>query len=243
MAAALDDPVEAPARPEFAALSQWIAETPAAELERRQQSAENAFRQLGITFAVYGDSDAAERIIPFDIVPRIFSAAEWERLSAGLEQRVRAINAFIDDVYGARKILADGIVPADIVRERTLLRQKRCPRNSPTCTGDSLALDVAVVLGAVGGAATCGAVLVLFVGALRDSTVAAVLFSLFGVAVGCALGAIVAFTAEMLMASIGIRTEVAEGRRTATENDVPEAAESQHDEGVAGGASQPSDGG
>src|SRR5437879_3569880 len=107
----------------------------------------------------------------------------------------------------------------------------------------SLALDVAVVLGAVGGAATCGAVLVLFVGALRDSTVAAVLFSLFGVAVGCALGAIVAFTVEMLMASVGIRTEVAEGRRTATENDVPEAAESQHDEGVADGASQPSDGG
>src|SRR5229473_8377176 len=89
----------------------------------------------------------------------------------------------------------------------------------------SLALDVAVVLGAVGGAATCGAVLALFVGALRDSTVATMLFSLFGIAVGCALGAIVAFTAEMLMASIGIRSEVAESRRAAAGDDATDVVE------------------
>ena len=79
-------------RPEFAALSQWVADTPSAELHRRQQSAEAAFRQLGITFAVYGEDEAAERIIPFDIVPRIFAASEWRNLKAGLEQRVEAIN-------------------------------------------------------------------------------------------------------------------------------------------------------
>jgi uncharacterized protein DUF2721 len=106
----------------------------------------------------------------------------------------------------------------------------------------SLALDVAVVLGAVGGAATCAAVLALFVGALRDSTVATMLFSLFGIAVGCALGAIVAFTVEMLMASIGIRTEVAESRRSASQTDVPEAGEPQHEGGIAGETSQSSDG-
>lgn len=99
----------------FETLAHWLNETPAAELARRQQSAEAAFRSLGITFAVYGDDEAAERIIPFDILPRIFSVGEWERLTAGLEQRVRAINAFIDDVYGERKIISDGIVPADIV--------------------------------------------------------------------------------------------------------------------------------
>src|ERR1700674_5885802 len=98
----------------------------------------------------------------------------------------------------------------------------------------SLVLDVAVVLGAIGGAATCGAVLALFVGALRESTIATVLFFFFGIAVGCALGAIVAFTAEMLMASVGIRTEVAEGRRSATQTDVPEAVEPQHEGGIAG---------
>src|SRR5216684_1996107 len=105
----------------------------------------------------------------------------------------------------------------------------------------SLALDVAVVLGAVGGAATCAAVLALFVGALRDATVATMLFSLFGLAVVCALGAIGAFTVEMLMASIGIRTEVAEGRRTAAQSEVPEEGEPQHDGGIVDQASQPSD--
>ena|SRR5579864_3314046 len=89
----------------------------------------------------------------------------------------------------------------------------------------SLALDVAVVLGAVGGAATCAAVLALFVGALRDAVVATILFSLFGIAVGCALGAIVAFTAEMLMASVGIRIEVAESRRAAAVDDAADAVE------------------
>ena len=99
----------------FEPLARWLSGTPAAELDRRQESAETAFRSLGITFAVYGDEQASERIIPFDIVPRIFSADEWARLSAGLEQRVGAINAFIDDIYGERRILDAGIVPRDIV--------------------------------------------------------------------------------------------------------------------------------
>jgi hypothetical protein len=90
----------------------------------------------------------------------------------------------------------------------------------------SLALDVAVVLGAVGGAATCGAVLTLFVGALREATVASMLFGLFGLAVICALGAIVAFTVEMLMASIGIRDLVESGRK-GVEADAAEGSEPQ----------------
>jgi uncharacterized circularly permuted ATP-grasp superfamily protein len=103
------------ARAGFEPLADWLADTLPGELDRRQQAAEAAFRQLGITFSVYGQEDAAERIIPFDIVPRIFAADEWERLAEGLEQRVRAINAFIEDVYGARRIIADGVIPADIV--------------------------------------------------------------------------------------------------------------------------------
>ncbi len=103
------------ARPEFAGLAQWMAETPSAELFRRQQSAEATFRQLGITFAVYADDDASERIIPFDIVPRVFTAHEWDRLSAGLVQRVEAINAFLKDIYGARRIIDDGVLPPDLI--------------------------------------------------------------------------------------------------------------------------------
>lgn len=103
------------ARPEFKALAAWINETNPAELNRRQQAAETAFRQLGITFAVYGDDEAAERIIPFDIIPRIFSGAEWNNLVAGLEQRVSAINAFLQDIYGERKILRDGVIPSELI--------------------------------------------------------------------------------------------------------------------------------
>ena len=102
-------------RPELASLARWLAETPPDELRRRQEAAEATFRQLGITFAVYGDNDASERIIPFDIVPRVFLADEWARLSQGLVQRVEAINAFLDDIYGAQEILKAGVLPEDLI--------------------------------------------------------------------------------------------------------------------------------
>jgi hypothetical protein len=85
-------------------------------------------------------------------------------------------------------------------------------------------LDIAVILAAVGGAATCAAVLALFVGALRDATVAFLLFILFGGAVLCALGAIAAFTVEMLIASVGVRAQLAAGRRSDAPEDAPEAS-------------------
>ncbi|HEX8484795.1 circularly permuted type 2 ATP-grasp protein [Sphingomonas sp.] len=104
-----------PPRPEMGALGRWIDATPGDEMRRRQLAAETTFRQLGITFAVYGENDAAERIIPFDIVPRVFLASEWARLSEGLVQRVEAINAFLDDIYGDQRILKDGVLPHDLV--------------------------------------------------------------------------------------------------------------------------------
>jgi len=106
---------DTPPRPELAALGTWLADTPDDDLRRRQQAAENTFRQLGITFAVYGDTDTRERIIPFDIVPRVFLHDEWARLSEGLVQRVEAINAFLDDIYGERRILKEGVLPADLI--------------------------------------------------------------------------------------------------------------------------------
>ncbi len=101
--------------PEFSAFGKWLDTTPIEEFRFRQDAAETMFRQLGITFAVYGDQQAAERIIPFDIVPRIITAPEWTRLSKGLVQRVEALNLFLDDVYGARRILDDKILPAELV--------------------------------------------------------------------------------------------------------------------------------
>ena len=103
------------ARAGFDAIGTWLRDTPLADFARRQASAEAAFRSLGITFKVYGDDEAGERIIPFDIIPRIFTSQEWAKLSAGLEQRVKAINAFVADVYGPRHIINDGTLAADIV--------------------------------------------------------------------------------------------------------------------------------
>ena len=106
----------------------------------------------------------------------------------------------------------------------------------------SVALDIAVVLGALGGAATCGAVLTLFVGALREETVVSMLFGLFGLAVFCALGGICAFTAEMLMASTGIRLEAAASRRAAAGGDASDAPEPQPQLGVSVDSAGPADG-
>jgi uncharacterized circularly permuted ATP-grasp superfamily protein len=93
----------------------WIGETDTELLRARQHEAELLFRRIGITFSVYGDAEAEERIIPFDIVPRVLTRAEWDRLSAGLVQRVKALNAFLGDVYGKGEIVRAGVVPEDLV--------------------------------------------------------------------------------------------------------------------------------
>ena len=119
------------AQPAFDALANWLDHTPREELLRRQRSAEATFRQLGITFAVYGDDAEAERIIPFDIVPRIFTAPEWDKLSAGLAQRVEAINAFLCDIYSDQRIIADGIVPADLIHSNPQFRPELAGTRPP----------------------------------------------------------------------------------------------------------------
>src|SRR5919198_4328791 len=92
-------------RPAYAELSRWLGETSPEVLDYRRREAELLFRRIGITFAVYGDAAAQERLIPFDVIPRILSAAEWDIVQAGLIQRVKALNLFIKDVYGRREIL------------------------------------------------------------------------------------------------------------------------------------------
>ena len=86
-----------------------------ARLEARRRQAELFFRRIGITFAVYGGDESTERLIPFDLVPRILGGAEWQRLERGLIQRVSALNMFLRDLYGPREILRAGVLPADIV--------------------------------------------------------------------------------------------------------------------------------
>ncbi len=85
------------------------------EVQRRQQAAQIALFKMGVTFNVYGDNEGTERIIPFDIIPRIVSADEWETLEKGLEQRIYALNLFLADVYNEQKILHDKIIPSEII--------------------------------------------------------------------------------------------------------------------------------
>ncbi|MGH6676472.1 MAG: circularly permuted type 2 ATP-grasp protein, partial [Xanthobacteraceae bacterium] len=99
----------------YGKVARWLAETPDDLLASRRAQAELLFRRIGITFAVHGDKDAGERLIPFDIVPRVIGRSEWTRLEAGLRQRVKALNLFIADVYGAQEILKSGAMPSEIV--------------------------------------------------------------------------------------------------------------------------------
>ena len=101
--------------PAYRSIQTWIDQSPPALMAARRRQAELFFRRIGITFAVYGDPDASERLIPFDIVPRILARREWDGVERGLKQRVAALNAFLADVYGNRDILRAGIVPEELV--------------------------------------------------------------------------------------------------------------------------------
>lgn len=102
-------------RPPYVGVAKWLAGVNPEQLELRRLEAELFYRRGGITFAVYGDTQGEERIIPFDIIPRILSSTEWAKLSKGLEQRVRALNLYLADIYGNQRIVKAGIVPEDLV--------------------------------------------------------------------------------------------------------------------------------
>ena len=96
-------------------LKQWLDQQDPHKLLQKSDDAESVFRKTGITFAVYGDQEAGERLIPFDIIPRIISGQEWRRLSQGIEQRVMALNAFLDDIYHRQEIVRAGRIPKDLI--------------------------------------------------------------------------------------------------------------------------------
>jgi uncharacterized circularly permuted ATP-grasp superfamily protein len=111
-------------RSHYASLYERLIELGPEELERRHKVADLTMRQQGITFTVYGRDQGVERIIPFDPIPRLIAAAEWDRIDRGLKQRVRALNLFIHDVYHERLILKDRIVPPELVFGATGYRRE-----------------------------------------------------------------------------------------------------------------------
>jgi uncharacterized circularly permuted ATP-grasp superfamily protein len=102
-------------RPHYRVFDEWLRNTSEPVIQNKRREAEIAFHRVGITFSVYGEDSGNERLIPFDMVPRIVPAAEWRMLEAGLRQRVHALNLFLGDVYGEQRILHDGRVPTDLV--------------------------------------------------------------------------------------------------------------------------------
>ncbi len=102
-------------RDPYAGYDTWFSEQDNLRLSKKHREAEAFFRRAGITFNVYGQDDAEERLIPFDLVPRILSSNEWKKLSRGIDQRVRAINAFLYDIYNRQEILKAGVVPKELI--------------------------------------------------------------------------------------------------------------------------------
>ena len=119
------------ARSHYRAFDQWLTVTPPPRIEQKRREAEFLFHRVGITFAVYGEQDADERLIPFDIVPRIIPRAEWRVLEAGLRQRVLALNLFLNDIYHGQEILAAGRIPSDLILENSEYRPEMRDMDAP----------------------------------------------------------------------------------------------------------------
>ncbi|MEO6924315.1 MAG: circularly permuted type 2 ATP-grasp protein, partial [Bryocella sp.] len=117
----------------YGPLLEHFTALPNEEIQRRKHAAELSFLNQGITFTVYGRDEGTERIFPYDLLPRIITAAEWERVERGLTQRITALNLFLKDIYNEGRILADGIVPRELIYSCPQFRRQmmglQVPRN------------------------------------------------------------------------------------------------------------------
>ena len=125
--------LEGSIRPHYSALLRMISGLPREELQRRKHSADVSFLMQGITFTVYGREEGTERIFPYDLIPRLVTGEEWDVIERGLTQRITALNLFLHDVYHDGKVLAQGVIPREIVYScqhfRRQMRGLQVPRN------------------------------------------------------------------------------------------------------------------
>ncbi|ORE95616.1 circularly permuted type 2 ATP-grasp protein [Acuticoccus yangtzensis] len=134
-------------RPAYEIIKSWLDGVTPEQLKARSREAEMLFRRIGITFAVYGQKDAEERLIPFDLVPRVLTSGEWSAMSRGLEQRVKALNLFLADIYGAGEIIKAGVIPQELVYQNTYYRPEmvgvKVPHDiyTPVCGIDIVRVD------------------------------------------------------------------------------------------------------
>ncbi len=118
-------------RPHYRAYADWLAATPEERIARKRAEADIAFRRVGITFAVYGEEAGKERLIPFDVIPRIIPAKEWHSLKEGLRQRVKALNAFLNDIYHTQDILRANRIPREQIVHNAQFRPEMIGVNVP----------------------------------------------------------------------------------------------------------------
>ena len=122
-------------RSHYQTYDQWLARQPGEIMRSRRDEAEMIFRRVGITFAVYGDKDedgsGTERLIPFDLIPRIIPSHEWKEMEKGLKQRVTALNRFLDDIYHGQEILKAGVIPAEPILNNAQFRKEMMGLNVP----------------------------------------------------------------------------------------------------------------
>ena len=111
--------------PRHGAVSAALDQVTLPELTDRQHFSERQLREKGVTFAVYGHEEGTEKVWPFDIIPRVISQREWATVERGLKQRIRALNLFLDDIYGPQKILKDGVIPRELILTAKTYR-KQC---------------------------------------------------------------------------------------------------------------------
>ncbi|MEQ1915976.1 MAG: circularly permuted type 2 ATP-grasp protein, partial [Gallionella sp.] len=111
-------------REHYKRYASWLQKMPNEVITRKRKAADVAFHRAGITFAVYGEANSKERLIPFDIVPRIIPALEWQRMEQGLRQRVRALNAFLHDIYHDQEIIKAGRIPAQQILGNSQFRKE-----------------------------------------------------------------------------------------------------------------------
>jgi uncharacterized circularly permuted ATP-grasp superfamily protein len=122
-------------RDHYKVYDRWLARQPRELMSSRREEAEMIFRRVGITFAVYGDKDedgsGTERLIPFDLIPRVIPASEWREMEKGLKQRVEALNRFLHDIYHDQEILKAGIIPPEPVLNNAQFRKEMMGLNVP----------------------------------------------------------------------------------------------------------------
>ena len=130
------DATEAPPRPRahYRPFADWLAQSPAEKIAQQRQAADLLFHRTGITFAVYGESAGRERLIPFDIIPHVIPGAVWDRIAAGLRQRVSALNRFLHDIYHGQEILRAGRIPREKIETH--------PQFRPEMTGLAVPGDI-----------------------------------------------------------------------------------------------------